>query len=95
MAALETLKGILPETTFYNLDDEIKDLQKKYEGNAADWNKDQLTHAKESMLAEATRRVGVIDTKNVIKNDVYKEGDTYKTEVVKPSTNVTSFEEDT
>lgn len=95
MTALETLKGILPETTFANLDDEIKDLLSKYEKNAADWNKDQLTHAKESMLAEAERRVAVIDTKNVVKNDVYKKGDTYKTEVIGPSANVTSFEEDT
>lgn len=94
MNALTTLKGILPETTFVNLVDEIADLQSKYEDNAKAWNAVQLAHAKTSMLAEATRRVGVIDTKNVIKNEVYKDKD-YNTEVEKPSTNVASFEKDT
>lgn len=94
MTALETLKGILPETTFGNLDDEIKDLLSKYEKNAADWNKDQLTHAKESMLAEAERRVAVIDTKNVVKNEKYK--DDYWTEVDETQTNTSDrFDEKT
>ena len=94
MAALKTLKGILPETTFVNLDDEIKDLLSKYEANAEAWNKVQLAHAKTSMLAEAKRRVAVIDTKNVVKNDVYTE-DKYQTEVKEPSTIVDKFLEAT
>lgn len=89
------VKAMTALTTFDDLVAEINSLKDSYPANAEAWNKVQLAHAKTSMLAEATRRVGVIDTKNVIKNDVYKKGDTYKTEVVKPSTNVTSFEADT
>lgn len=89
------VKAMNALTTFDDLVAEIADLQSKYEDNAKAWNAVQLAHAKTSMLAEATRRVGVIDTKNVIKNEVYK--DTYNTEVDKEQThsNVTSFEEDT
>lgn len=81
--------------TFDDLVAEINSLKDSYATNAAAWNAVQLAHAKTSMLAEATRRVGVIDTKNVIKNDVYT--DEYNTVVDKEQThsNVTSFEEDT
>ena len=82
-------------TTFDDLVAEINSLKDSYAANAEAWNKVQLAQAKKSMLAEATRRVGVIDTKNVIKNDVYT--DEYKTVVdeKQTSTNVTSFEADT
>lgn len=89
------VKAMNALTTFDDLVAEIADLQNKYEANAAAWNAVQLAHAKTSMLAEATRRVGVIDTKNVIKNDVYT--DEYNTVVdeKQTNTNVTSFEADT
>lgn len=81
--------------TFATLVAEIDGLKDSYAANAAAWNKVQLAQAKKSMLAEASRRVGAIDTKNAIKNDVYT--DKYNTEVDKEKThsNVTSFEADT
>lgn len=85
-------------TTFDGLVAEINSLKDSYAKHAEDWNKEQLAHAKTSMLAEATRRVGVIDTKNVIKNEVYKDAaEGYFTEVDKEqtNTNVTSFEANT
>lgn len=88
------VKAMTALTTFDNLVDEIADLQSKYEDNAKAWNAVQLAHAKTSMLAEAKRRVAVIDTKNVVKNDVYTE-DKYQTEVKEPSTIVDKFLEAT
>ena len=81
--------------TFDDLVAEIANLQEKYAGNEKLWNAEQLAHAKQSMLAEAERRVGEIDIKNVIKNEVYK--DEYKTEVdpENKSENTTSYEKDT
>lgn len=81
--------------TFDDLVAEIANLQEKYAGNEKQWNDVQLAHAKQSMLAEAERRVGEIDTKNVIKNEVYK--DEYNTEVdpENKSENTTSYEKDT
>lgn len=81
--------------TFDDLVAEIANLQEKYADNEKQWNAVQLAHAKQSMLAEAERRVGEIDTKNVIKNEVYK--DAYNTEVdpENKSENTTSYEKDT
>jgi len=56
----------------------IDNYKNGYANNEKAWNAAQMKIAKGSMLAEATRRVGAIDTKNAVQNETYS--DTYKTE---------------
>lgn len=68
------VKAMKALTTFDDLVADITAKQKAYATNETKWNAEQLKHAKESMLAEAQRRVGLIDTQNAIANDNYTDG---------------------
>lgn len=85
-------------TTLPTLVTDIKTLSDKYVENATNWNKAQLAQAKDAMLAEATRRVALLDTKNVVLNYDYKDtaaGSDYYTEEDKQNVNTTSYEKET
>lgn len=90
------VKAMAALATFDDLVSEIQKYQTAYADNDKAWNKEQLSHAKKSMLAEATRRVGVIDTKSVVVNEVYKDTE-YNTVVDEKATSAstTSYEKTT
>lgn len=68
------VKAMKALTTFDDLVADITAKQKAYAANETKWNAEQLSYAKKSMLAEAERRVGLIDTQNAIANDNYTDG---------------------
>lgn len=68
------VKAMKALTTFDDLVADITAKQKAYVDNETKWNAEQLKQAKKSMLAEAERRVGLIDTQNAIANDNYTDG---------------------
>lgn len=68
------VKAMKALKTFNDLVADITAKQKAYATNETKWNAEQLKQAKKSMLAEAERRVGLIDTQNAIANDNYTDG---------------------
>lgn len=84
MAALTTINGLV---------DDIKAMEEAYGDNETAWNKEQLAHAKESMLAEANRRLAAIDTKNAVVNYTYT--DEYNTEGATANDVVNEYQKDT
>lgn len=68
------VKAMKALTTFDDLVADITAKQEAYAANETSWNAEQLSYAKKSMLAEAQRRVGLIDTQNAIANDNYTDG---------------------
>lgn len=87
------VKAMKALTTFDDLVADITAKQEAYAANETSWNAEQLSYAKKSMLAEAQRRVGLIDTQNAIANDNYTDGD-YNVVVDEKNknTNTTSYE---
>lgn len=69
MAKLKVIDGLVKT---------VGDYKDTYAANEKAWNAAQMKIAKKSMLDEAERRVGAIDTKNAVQNETYS--DEYKTE---------------